>query len=443
MTTIPRPPREEQALREVGRTEVSRTTALSIGLLLLASVASIPVLRAVGVGLAAPEERWAPFVGLRGALAEAREIAGEEGALAANRRVLRGLHDFEGALEDTAPFAEPVQRWGQWALTRCGGVGNERALVGRGGRLHYAPDVAVVSGQGFLEPAVLTRRFRSGESWERAPGPDPRPALRALHGWLEERGARLLVLPVPSKAAIEPEGYSRRFADGSPPLSNPSWERWTSWLDAEKIEWLDLRPVLEAEAGDAEAGDADAYLERDSHWTPSSMEEAALALAARLEPWLDPVAEDDPVLLRRQAVVEGRGDLAVMLRLPEGREPWPLQRVTVHPVTDDLGRGWRPTRGAAVLLLGDSFTNVFADDGLGWGGGAGLAEQLAYRLQRPVDRLAQNAGGAWAARQALRRELRSDPARLDGVRVVVYQFAERELAFGDWREIEWPKRLGR
>jgi alginate O-acetyltransferase complex protein AlgJ len=96
-----------------------------------------------------------------------------------------------------------------------------------------------------------------------------------------------------------------------------------------------------------------------------------------------------------------------------------------------------------VLLLGDSFTNVFSDEGLGWGGGAGLAEQLAYRLQRPVDRVAQNAGGAWAARQALRRELRSDPARLDGARVVVYQFAERELAFGDWREVEWPQRLGR
>ena len=434
MTTIPRPPREEQALREVGRTEVSRATALSTGLLLLASVAAIPALRALAVGLAAPHERWAPFAGLGGALVEAREIAAEEGALAANRRVLRGLHDFEGALEDTAPFAEPVQRWGQWALTRLGGVGNERALVGRGGRLHYAPDVAVVSGPGFLEPSVLTRRARSGEGWERAPEPDPRPALRALQGWLEERGARLLLLPVPPKAAIEPEGYSRRFADASSPLVNPSWERWTAWLDAEGIEWLDLRPELEAAAGGA-----DAYLERDSHWTPSSMEEAALALAARLEPWLDPVAEDDPVLLRGEAVVEGRGDLAVMLRLPEGREPWPLQRVTVHPVTDDLGRGWRPTRGAPVLLLGDSFTNVFADDGLGWGGGAGLAEQLAYRLQRPVDRIAQNAGGAWAARQALRRELRSDPSRLDGVRVVVYQFAERELAFGDWREIEWPQ----
>lgn len=432
-TTIPRPPREEQALREVGRTELSRTTALATGVLLLATLVAMPVLRSLGLGVAAPEERWAPFTDLAAAVAEARRTVGEQGALAANRRLLAGLHDFEAALEETAPFAAPVQRWGQWALTRFGGVGNERALVGRGGRLHYAPDVAVVSGPGFLEPRVLERRARSGESWEAPPAPDPRPALRALSRWLAERDVRLLVLPVPAKAAIEPEGYSRRFAEGSPPLANPSWSPFTAWLEAEGIEWLDLRPVLEAAAA---AGDA--YLERDSHWTPAAMEEAAFAVAGRIEPWLGPVGEGAPILLRREAVVEGRGDLAVMLRLPEGREIWPLQRTIVRPVTDDLGRGWRPTRGASVLLLGDSFTNVFSDDGLGWGAGAGLAEQLAYRLQRPVDRIAQNAGGSWAARQALLRELQTDPARLAAVRVVVYQFAERDLAFGDWREIDWP-----
>ena len=31
------------------------------------------------------------------------------------------------------------------------------------------------------------------------------------------------------------------------------------------------------------------------------------------------------------------------------------------------------------------------------------------------------------------RMLAGDPARLTGKRVVIYQFAARELAFGDWR----------
>jgi alginate O-acetyltransferase complex protein AlgJ len=73
---------------------------------------------------------------------------------------------------------------------------------------------------------------------------------------------------------------------------------------------------------------------------------------------------------------------------------------------------------------------------LGWGTSAGFAEQLSYALRRPVDRLVQNDQGAFATREMLRRE----PDRLDGKRVVVYQFAVRELAFGDWKVIPLPPR---
>ena len=82
-----------------------------------------------------------------------------------------------------------------------------------------------------------------------------------------------------------------------------------------------------------------------------------------------------------------------------------------------------------MLLLGDSFTNVFALESMGWGTSAGLAEQLSYALARPVDRLVQNDDAAFATRAMLA----GDPARLTGKRVVIYQFAARELAFGDWR----------
>jgi alginate O-acetyltransferase complex protein AlgJ len=54
---------------------------------------------------------------------------------------------------------------------------------------------------------------------------------------------------------------------------------------------------------------------------------------------------------------------------------------------------------------------------------------LSYALARPVDRLAQNDDAAFATRAMVA----GDPARLTGKRVVVYQFATRELAFGDWR----------
>jgi alginate O-acetyltransferase complex protein AlgJ len=128
-----------------------------------------------------------------------------------------------------------------------------------------------------------------------------------------------------------------------------------------------------------------------------------------------------------------------MLRLPEAPglpELFPPQEVTVQQVLDPLGSLARPDPGADVLLLGDSFTNVYSQAELGWGQGAGLAEQLAYRLGRPVDRIAVNAGGSHTTRKRLADLLRADPGRLDGKEVLVYQFAVRELSQGDWKLVD-------
>jgi alginate O-acetyltransferase complex protein AlgJ len=95
------------------------------------------------------------------------------------------------------------------------------------------------------------------------------------------------------------------------------------------------------------------------------------------------------------------------------------------------GSPWRSSREADVLVLGDSFSNIYTLESLGWGTSAGFVEQLSYGLRRPVDRLVQNDQGAFATRAMLGRDSR----RLDGKRVLVYQFAARELAFGDWQVI--------
>ena len=82
-----------------------------------------------------------------------------------------------------------------------------------------------------------------------------------------------------------------------------------------------------------------------------------------------------------------------------------------------------------MLLLGDSFTNIYSMPSMGWGRGAGLAEHLSLRLGFDVDRIAVNGDGAHASRDALRR---AGPRRLSGKRVVVFQFAARELLAGSW-----------
>jgi alginate O-acetyltransferase complex protein AlgJ len=122
-----------------------------------------------------------------------------------------------------------------------------------------------------------------------------------------------------------------------------------------------------------------------------------------------------------------------MLDLPAGRTLYPPETVWVRRVLEPDGTPWRPARGAEVLLLGDSFTNIYSLPSLGWGDAAGLAEQVSYLLRRPVDRIVQNDQGAFATRERFGRALQEDPDRFAGTRVVIYQFAARELAFGDWR----------
>jgi alginate O-acetyltransferase complex protein AlgJ len=124
-----------------------------------------------------------------------------------------------------------------------------------------------------------------------------------------------------------------------------------------------------------------------------------------------------------------------MLDLPGWHEWPPPETVWITRVVDAGGAPWRPSRHADVLLLGDSFTNIYSLETMGWGTAAGFAEQLSRALRRPVDRIVQNDAGAFATRALLRR----DPGRLTATRVVVHQFATRELSFGDWQVIPIPR----
>jgi alginate O-acetyltransferase complex protein AlgJ len=130
-----------------------------------------------------------------------------------------------------------------------------------------------------------------------------------------------------------------------------------------------------------------------------------------------------------------------MTRLLEpGGAGEPSESTEASRVLTRQGRQWREDRSAEVLLLGDSFTNIYSDATVGWGTGAGLAEQLSFELGRGIDRIAVNAGGSWSSRQALARAAGSAGAAdpLAGKAVVVYQFATRELSQGDWKVLPIP-----
>lgn len=432
MTSALEPVRERQAKAEIGHTDVTRPVAAYLVAVLLAMIAIVPAIqiasgRPLGIETARQVE---PTIA----------AASREGGLfAANRTLLAKMHRFEDTLERESWLSEALLPPAQRVLLLLG-AGNEQVYPGRAGWLFYRPDIDYVTGPGFLWPAVLERRARSGDAWTPAPQPDPVAAILELGENLERRGIALVVLPAPVKPALHPERFSPRAPSarvhrGAATLDNSSFAVFRDRLSAAGIEVVDVAPAL-IEAREARALDP-LYLARDTHWTPAAVGVVARRLAAAVSPLLPP----QPAAGYRQVGVEvsGTGDLTAMLTLPRDLRLYPPQRIRVQRVLEADRRAWEPRADADLLLLGDSFTNVYSQPDLGWGEGAGLAEQLSYELQRPVDRIAINAGGAWSARERLAAELRRGNDRLAGKRVVVYEFAARELTSGDWRRIELPE----
>jgi alginate O-acetyltransferase complex protein AlgJ len=125
-----------------------------------------------------------------------------------------------------------------------------------------------------------------------------------------------------------------------------------------------------------------------------------------------------------------------MLRLPPAQSIYRPEKVTIHEVFSGNVM-WSPSKGADILLLGDSFSNIFSLDALGWGESAGFAEHLSRALGgRPLDCILRNSDASFATREILSRELARGRDRLAGKKLVVWEFAARELAFGDWKMLE-------
>jgi len=425
------PTREQQAHLEVGRTDVSPRTARVLAVLFLAMIAAVPLVEWLGVkaltddGLEPSRSHLARLPAAIGTRLES--LPGGTGAwtrvVAANREVLSALTAFETALEDESVFGRTLRPPAQFALTRWLGAGNERVYKGTGGWLFYRPDVEYVTGRPFLDPRTMERRAASASEWDRAPEPDPRPAIARFGRDLEARGIVLVVMPTPVKPSIHPEALAPRYAGREGALQNPSFDRLVEDLCRAGTLVFDPAEVL---AASRRFGPQ--YLETDTHWRPEAMEEVAERLARFIMEEVALPPSDASYRIDRQEVTNA-GDTSRMLDLADPRVLYPPEAVWIRRILREDGSLWRSSREADVLLLGDSFTNIYTLESMGWGTSAGLAEQLSYALRRPVDRLVQNDQAAFATRAMLA----AAPSRLSGKRVVVYQFATRELSFGDWR----------
>ena len=374
--------REEIAKREIGVTEVSTPQKLFLSLFFLLVVGLYPCIQFV---YSSPLKEIRPAATLQ-----------------------KAFKQYETAIEDSSLLRALLLAPAQEFLTKCLRTGNEKVIVGRDGWLFYSGDFDYLANPGFLQPGRMRKRELAGVH------PDPVAAIGKFADDLAARGIRLIVIPVPGKPLV----YGDRLGAGENLRNNRSFAEFLARLDARGVTVLDFTEDFAAMRRDG----VESYLKTDTHWTPEAMRLAARKTAGAIEGAA--AAEDGGT----RTAVTARGDIANMLKLPDVDDVFPKQ--TVEIVQYDTV----PDRASDVLLLGDSFANIFSLDAMGWGTRAGFAETLAHELGRPIDAIARNDDGAHASRDALASEFRHGRDRLEGKKVVVWEFAARELALGDWTD---------
>ncbi|MBA2742967.1 MAG: hypothetical protein H0U43_01395 [Chthoniobacterales bacterium] len=418
--------REDEAELALKHTVFTPGTAMSLIILFLLTIALVPAIQLVAELRASGAPGSLPMLNVFKVLPSAARIAAVRSAADVWRLLpqAREIKAAEKALETESVVSQRLLPAVQSLLTGKLGAGNEQVYIGRRGWLFYRPDVDYVTAPGFLDPAQLKHRAHAA-----AVTPNPITAIVHFRDQLASRSISLIVMSAPAKSTVEPEKLSNR-APSNDPLQNASFQEFTSRLAAAGVQMFDPSPLLMKRKG--AAGDS-LYLRSDTHWRPETMEFVAEKLATSLN--LPPPPQ--VVATRVSPVgITAVGDIARMLKLPETQRLYPPESATTHQVI--VGNGlWRPSADADVLVLGDSFANIFSLEALGWGESAGFVEHLSVSLGgRPLDCILRNSDGAFATREILARDLARGHDRLAGKKLVIWEFAARELAFGNWKAID-------
>ena len=161
------------------------------------------------------------------------------------------LRSFENRFAASGLF-EPWRQGDQARLVKWFREGNRKVLIGKDGWLFYRADVEAVVGKGprYVEPKSVARD-PGMEPWQQ-----PIPVIKDFARQLDQRGIKLILVPVPTKAMIE-AGKLGADTNTAPPRD---WETVIEEFREAGIKVVDL------------LGDQDLnFLQQDTHWTPGAM----------------------------------------------------------------------------------------------------------------------------------------------------------------------------
>lgn len=367
-----------------------------------------------------PKKAWVPVVEIF------RDHNTDEDRKEGKASVANHLKRYNTKLED-ADFTKPPRRLMQEGITAVLHSGNRKTVIGKDGWLYFQPALNGLTGYGPVKPEP----YSVANDPNKEPWVGPSEVIKKFARQLGAFGVELILVPIPVKPMIYPEHLSGHESDG--PVTHPDASVFYDDLKAEpNVTLLDVADALWTLKASEQV-----FLKQDTHWTPEAMEFVAKLVASEVKQreWFAE-AGADPSLYEllppeeRSAI----GDLVEKLDvLPKidgyvSQAGFDLESVRVQRVIDtrtDLAPV--PDVGSKVVLLGDSFVNIYSMDGdLHWGRGAGFGEHFARELGLPVDVISINGEAATGVRKRLASRPNS-MGMMKEKKVVVWAIAARDL----------------
>lgn len=403
---------EREALMEIAATKIRKSGAFAITITFVATLAFVFIADALN---------FANLGKTKVNTEEAEPIKSTfQKILAFNRHLMDWQSHTENHLFEKSITVKQLQPIGQAAFASLR-EGAKDVMIGKDGWLFHRPSFDLLT----QKPEKSSDAFSGPQ--------DSIKAIAALSTALNERGIKLVIMPTWPKTSAQLEQFgATRPRNGL--AMKPEW--FASWsMEIKKTSAYLYDPadsIREAKA----TQNGIAYLRADSHWNPVTMMTCARNLAEDLlaKNWISPGTEKSLLFERR---ITNEGDLARMLRLPAGWQDFTKQETTISEVRTKSKERWLPNRQSPVLLLGDSYSNIFSLKSMGWGEDAGFSEHLGANLGFPIDCILRNGDGAHATRAELSAELARGKDRLAGKKLVIWQFSATELTAGNWKPMTY------
>jgi hypothetical protein len=350
------------------------------------------------------------------------------------------LRKYEKEIENSSIIANSIRPLVQFVNFKLYGDPGEKAILGKNGWMFYKPDVEYL-----YKPSVTDPRSKVVDYNSKPVQDDPVKVILNFKNQLSEMGIELMVVIVPGKPSIYPDLIN--------PAIKISFNREISHsqhilrlLEQKGVKVVDLFiPFLQERQRDSLFGDS-LYLRTDTHWKNRGPRLAAASVASAVKqmPWFHESFPKTEYVIDTVEVYRN-GDIGVMTRLSDIRIgkmqlKLPLEKTRCYQVfsvtRDDSGKIISKNlyrdehRRSRILILGDSFSRIYQTDEPR---SAGWISHLAYELSEPLSSIVNDGGASTIVRQTLSKKV----SLLKGKKLVIWEFVERDLRFGEggWKEV--------